>query len=194
MMYKLCKTEQSAARQRQLEEGLLALMRAKRYEEITVSDLCQYLQIPRKSFYRYFSGKDGALHALIDHTLMEFESHTPPYEKGEKRTLQKDLERFFRFWQQRRPILDALERSGLSGILIERAIDYALTEVVFPGRFLPGEDRQTQNHVVMFGVCGLMSMMLQWHHSDYRDEISDMARVASRLLTQPLFPAAGKLL
>ena len=70
-MYKLCKTEQSAQRQRQLEEGLLELMRLRPYDEISVVDLCEYLQIPRKSFYRYFSNKDGALFALLDHTLME---------------------------------------------------------------------------------------------------------------------------
>ena len=75
-MYKLCKTEQSAQRQRQLEEGLLAAMKTKRYEEITISDLCEQMDIPRKSFYRYFSSKDGALHALNDHTLLDFEQHT----------------------------------------------------------------------------------------------------------------------
>lgn len=195
-MYKLCKTEQSAQRQRQLEEGLLRAMSTVRYEEITVSDLCRQMEIPRKSFYRYFTSKDGALHALIDHTLMEFEGAVDAdvYVPGEKRSLTRDLERFFRFWQNRKTLLDALERSDMSGILIKRAIDYALTEVVFPGRFLPGESRQTQNHVVMFGVCGLMSMMLQWHKSGFEDSLQDLARVAARLLTQPLFPAAGKLL
>lgn len=195
-MYKLCKTEQSAQRQRQLEEGLLRAMSTVRYEEITVSDLCRQMEIPRKSFYRYFTSKDGALHALIDHTLMEFEGAVDAdvYVPGEKRSLTRDLERFFRFWQNRKTLLDALERSDMSGILIKRAIDYALTEVVFPGRFLPGESRQTQNHVVMFGVCGLMSMMLQWHKSGFEESLQDLARVAARLLTQPLFPAAGKLL
>ena len=80
-MYKLCKTEQSAQRQRQLEEGLLAAMRTKRYEEITISDLCDQMGIPRKSFYRYFSGKDGALHALIDHALLDYESFTAEFLK-----------------------------------------------------------------------------------------------------------------
>ena len=158
-MYKLCKTEQSAQRQRQLEEGLLKVMGNTSYDEISVSDLCQQMEIPRKSFYRYFTSKDGALHALIDHTLMEFEAFDELYKVGEKRTLQRDLEKFFLFWIRRKPLLDALQRSSLSGALIERAINYALTDVVFPGKFLPGETRQMQNHVVMFSVCGLMSMM-----------------------------------
>ena len=60
-MYKICQTEQSTRRQRELEQGLLRLMLHKNYEDISVSDLCDHMQIPRKSFYRYFSSKDGAL-------------------------------------------------------------------------------------------------------------------------------------
>ena len=68
-MYKLCKTEQSALRQRELEEGLLKTMSVHHYDDISVSDLCQQMDIPRKSFYRYFSSKDGALFALIEKTV-----------------------------------------------------------------------------------------------------------------------------
>ena len=38
-MYKLCKTEQSAKRQREIEEQFLTLIEAKSYEEVTVSEL-----------------------------------------------------------------------------------------------------------------------------------------------------------
>ena len=71
-MYKQCKTEQSARRQRQLELGLMQAMLTKRYEDLSVSDLCDQMEVPRKSFYRYFSSKDGCLYALLDHTMMEF--------------------------------------------------------------------------------------------------------------------------
>ena len=71
-MYKYCKTEQSVQRQREMEKGLLDMMKYKQFEEISVSDLCDRLNIPRKSFYRYFSSKEGALHALLAHTLLEF--------------------------------------------------------------------------------------------------------------------------
>ena len=92
-MYKLCKTEQSAARQRQLEQGLLQAMRTQQYEEISISDLCDRLEIPRKSFYRYFSSKDGALAALLDHTLMEFEQSPQNAVSAKRGTANGDLER-----------------------------------------------------------------------------------------------------
>ena len=142
-MYKLCKTEQSAARQRELEQCLVSLMNSRRYEEITVSDFCLHAGIPRKAFYRYFSSKDGALYALIDHTMLEFEGFSEPYERGENRTLVKDMEAFFLFWKHRKDVLDALAHSGLSGILIERAISYVHSGSMMT-RLLPKDSPKVQ--------------------------------------------------
>ena len=191
-MYKLCKTEQSARRQRELEQGLLAAMSTHQYEEITVSDLCDQLNIPRKSFYRYFSSKDGALHALIDHTLLEFEGFSAVNGSGGKRTHQTDLEHFFRFWKERRSLLDALARSGISGTLVLRSIDHAMSDVGMPMRFLPQQERLAREHATMFGVCGLMSMVLNWHNNGFLLSESQMASIAVELLTKPLFAAQEK--
>ena len=192
-MYKLCKTEQSAARQRQLEQGLLEVMKQKRYDEISISDLCDRMEIPRKSFYRYFTGKDGALQALIDHTLMEFADYTEAYRQGKVRTIQLDLESFFQFWIQRKDLLDVLARSGRSGILVNRAVAFALTDEVLPIRFLPGEERTMQQHITMFGVCGLMAMVLNWHDTGDAIPAQEMARVAVRMISRPLFPGVESL-
>jgi len=186
-MYKLCKTEQSARRQRELEQGLLAAMLTQHYDHISVSDLCDQMQIPRKSFYRYFSSKEGALHALIDHTLLEFEGFSATERTGEKRTYHSDLERFFRFWKLQRGLLDALSRSGISGTLVLRSIAHAVSDVGMPVRFLPQQERLAKEHATMFGVCGLMSMVLNWHNNGFILSETQMASIAVELLTKPLF-------
>lgn len=181
-MYKLCKTEQSAARQRQLELGLLSYMQKVRYEDISVSDLCQYLQIPRKSFYRYFSSKDGALFALLDHTMLEF------YERGLRRgggTALGDLEQFFQFWYDHKDLLRALESSHLSGILVERATVLAQTEKLMPKKLL-NWDEDLQGIAMSFAICGLMSMVIQWHHKNYPISPEEITKAATVMLTQPL--------
>lgn len=191
-MYKLCKTEQSASRQKLLEDGLLTAMEHKRYEEITISDLCEQMDIPRKSFYRYFSSKDGALHALIDHNLMEFEYFAVQQAEIEHRSLRGDLKLFFLFWLQHRKLLNALDKSDLSGVLIERAISHALQDTVMPTRFLPDDSKEVQRQVTMFGVCGLMSMVLTWYRDGFIPDAEHMAQIATRLIGQPLFPKADQ--
>lgn len=187
-MYKLCKTEQSAKRQRQLEQGLLSMMTSTQYEQISVSDLCDHMQVPRKSFYRYFASKDGALHALIDHTLMEYEGINLVYRKGEKRTILLELTQFFQFWRNKKAFLDALQKSRMSGMLVERSMAHATVMNGVPPRFLPNDPPEVQRQVILFCVSGLLSMVLSWHRDGYVQSPEQMARIATRLLDQPLFP------
>lgn len=185
-MYKFCKTEQSFQRQRELEQGLLAMMTHQRFEEISVSDLCDRMGIPRKSFYRYFSSKDGALQALLDHTLMEF------YDTGTLEGLRGgtpigDLERFFLFWKNHKRLLDAILRSNLGGMLVERAVSLAKREELMPGYVREWEDMM-KDVAMSFVVCGLMSMVLQWHAEGYRIPTEQMAKAAVSMLSRPLIP------
>ena len=185
-MYKFCKTEQSVQRQRELEQGLLAMMEHHRFEEISVSDLCDRLGIPRKSFYRYFSSKDGALFALLDHTLMEF------YDTGSIEGLRggtpiNDLERFFLFWRNHRSLMDAVLRSNLGGMLVERAVSLAKQEELMPG-YVRSWEENMKDVAMSFVVCGLMSMVLQWHREGYRIPTEQMAKTAVKMLSRPLIP------
>lgn len=187
-MYKLCKTEHSANRQRALEDGLLEAMSAHHYDELSVSDLCDRMGIPRKSFYRYFSGKEGALHALLDHTLMEFEPFALSFSGSGSRTIHSEMMLFFRFWLLKKSLLDALQRSGLSDLLISRAILYASSDAVIPQRFMPDRNQEQRAHTTTFVVSGLLSLVLKWHHEGYPQSVSQMAELGVRLMTQPLFP------
>ena len=181
-MYKYCKTEQSVQRQRELEKGLLDMMKHKRFEEISVSDLCDRLNIPRKSFYRYFSSKEGALHALL-----EF------YDTGSIEGLRGgtpvgDLERFFHFWQKHKSLIDAMLHSNLSGMLVERAVSLAKQEELMPG-YVKDWENMMQDIAMSFVVCGLMSMVIQWHKDGYRIAAEKMAQTAVSMLSRPLIPS-----
>ena len=186
-MYKLCKTEQSAQRQRELELALADMMRLKRYEDISVSDFCSHAGIPRKAFYRYFSSKDGALYALMDHTMLEYEQLRDPGPQAEDRSLMLELEGFYAFWKRQKPVLDALEFSGLSGVLLERAIS-SLETAGMQKRGLAGESEFVHRQIARFAVSGIMIMMVNWHHDGYRESPREMAELTARMVTKPLLP------
>ena len=189
-MYKQCRTEQSAARQRKLEQGLLQVMLKRQYEEISVSDLCAEIGVPRKAFYRYFSGKDGALFSMIDRALMDFEIHSTSRELFEPETPRDYMEQVFVYWTEHRELLDALKKSNLSGLLIQRALDFSRNIDTIP-RFMLITDRRLREYGTMFMVCGLMTMIVQWHDDGFSKSTSEMAELTMQLLTQPLF--SGKL-
>ena len=187
LLYKQCRTEQSASRQRQLMEGLLEAMIQQHYDEITVSSLCDQMQVPRKSFYRYVSSKEGALHALIDHALLDFESFTTEH-SHRTASVQEEMEQCFAYWLHKKKLLDALAKSGLSGVLVNRAIGHSVFEAMSGRRFLPVEEQQAQEYITLFFVSGFMSMVIQWHHEGYPQSVQQMAQIAIRLVSQPMAP------
>lgn len=176
-MYKRCVTEQSARRQRELEMGLLSMLKTRRYEDITVSDLCEEMGVPRKSFYRYFSGKDGALFALLDHTLQ----HQLPIIAADS-PMEESLRDYFRFWQEQKPLLDALEKSGLSGLLVQRILALSLADEGIR-QYFPADDL-SREHMIMFIVSGFMALVIQWHHTGFRETAAQMAQSACGLLAK----------
>lgn len=190
-MYKLCQTEQSAFRQRQLEEGLLKIMLHRHYEEISVSDLCEILEVPRKSFYRYFSGKDGALLALIDHTLMDYDVYTTMNGSAGTMSQQQIMEQIFSYWITQKPLLDALAYSSLSGLLVQRALE-RIKEIETLPNFIQIADKQLREYGTMFTVCGMMSLIIRWHHDGFAKSAQEMARLAVQLFSEPIFAAGNK--
>lgn len=182
-MYKQCFSEQSARRQRELENGLLIAMCSQRYEDISVSDLCEQMNIPRKCFYRYFSGKDGALYALIDHTLMEL---TGEFFSGSMSATIATLERFFLFWKEKRLLLDALTKSEMTGVLIQRSIARTVAEDLLPKRNFYHHRQLPLDYMIIFLISGLLSLVIQWHKTDFKESENNLAQAAAQLLTQPL--------
>ena len=188
-MYKLCKTEQSARRQQEIEEGLLAMMRKHLYEDISVSDLCGQLGIPRKSFYRYFGSKEDALYGLIDHRLMTYETNYTGTHNFGNPAINLDINWFFTFWLTQKDLLDALERSNLSGMLVQRSLYHSRNAEIFaqaPADYTKADTEITTSFI----VCGLMSTVLQWHHEGYPQTPGEMAETAYKMLTRPLIPGA----
>ena len=80
-----------------------------------------------------------------------------------------------------------MARSGLSGVLIERTIDQALAEIGIPRQQWNQNPPDLRAHATMFSVCGIMSMVITWHSDNYFQDHRQMAQIAFKLVTEPLF-------
>jgi len=179
-MYKHCNTEDSARRQQQLEQCLLELMAEFPYSAITIGQICGRCGISRKSFYRYFDGKDGCLHALLDHTIMSGATYFIPGEGREQFGLPQCV-RIFEYWQQQTLLLDVLEKNGQSLQVLQRIIRYILTEVPEYAHYMGIAQADTMEHVV-FTVSGILGLVLTWHHGHYQKTAAQMGELLYQLM------------
>jgi AcrR family transcriptional regulator len=188
-MYKICHTEASSRRQRELEAGLLKVMENLPYDKITLTELCHQLDIPRKSFYRYFPTKDDCLLALMDHTLSDCNAIALKGWNGSG-NLDKVVQlRFFRFWKEQHHFLDAVRDNGFRHLLLDR------TTLIVDRMKEPGESEHfAQSQVKYFIAYGLMSVVLQWHHFGFQSSPEEMAEVFGHFLEKTEIPVKKLLL
>ena len=176
-MYKICHTEQSSQRQRELEDGLLDAMSRQSYAKITLTDLCQSLSVPRKTFYRYFPTKEDCLFSLIDHKLSDCNDIVLKEWNGGT-ALDREVQlRFFSYWKSQTPFLDAVRDNGFNCLLLDRT-----TVIVDRMKENTAHDSFARNQVEYFVAHGLMTTVLRWHYFGYRSTAEEMADVFGGIL------------
>lgn len=176
-MYKICKTEQSAARQRELEQVLLSQMQQHRFDEISISDLCSSVGIPRKAFYRYFSGKRGALYALIDHNLADFDANVLSFTNGLSVGTRQHLILFLEWWRNQKDLLDAIENSSLWDELNERITEYIIAELCRARETSPAKLSEDEIYTMNFSIGGVLHLFRRWYHSGFPFPASHLADI-----------------
>ena len=188
-MYKICHTEASSRRQRELEAGLLAAMGHSPYDKITLTELCAQLNIPRKSFYRYFPTKEDCLLGLIDHTLADCNDIALKGWNGTGNLDEAVQLRFFHFWKEHSLFLDAIRDNGLRHLLLDRT-----TAIVDRMKENTGSGSFARDQVEYFVAHGLMTTVLRWHHYGFSSSPEEMAEVFGGLLGKTELPIDRLLL
>ena len=189
-MYKICLNDKSLARQRELENGFLEYLNEESIFKLEISDLCRYLEIPRKTFYRYFGSREDALFALIDHRLEDMVQYLLTFQQADVKDPKQLSYHFFTFWRGQQRFLDILNENLLLSILTTRAVlragkpsdseqmSYDISEMNTP-----------ESYMTNFATSGMMSMMLQWYHSGFQMDIDQLSQIGATMLTQPIFKA-----
>lgn len=158
-MYKICKTEKSIARQKLFQTTLLAMMKKNKFQNITVTSLAKEMELPRKTFYRYYDSLEDVLYAIIDDALTDGFLYLE---------VKADLIGFFSYWKKQKSLLDVLQKSGLSSLLMDRIFE-RFNESINKENFSNQELRYSGY------VAAIMTMLLTWHHSGMKQSVEEMS-------------------
>ena len=160
-------------------------MQDKPYSEITVSSLCEQTDLSRKTFYRLFESKQDVLDSLIDRTLREYIRFSLPQNQLAP-DVSPELQSFYYYWLERRGLLDALSKNGMSTMLYDRSIRHILqeeTDILRQLGIVPSLQENTE--ALMFFLSGILTLVVGWHHTGYQKSPLQMAAITEKLLSQP---------
>ncbi len=183
MKYRNCSSNRSIQNQSVFENSLLEIMSAKKYADITVTDIANQAGLSRKSFYHYFDGKDGCLKALVDHTLHDLHSQQMLNPDG---TL--SLAHIFCYWKEQHRLLDALFQNHMTDLLLSRTLYFATVEDGFRTYVARTQGDITREQVVLL-IGGLVTVLMDWYLSGYEADPQAVGESLDPLFTR-LFPAA----
>ena len=158
----------------------------RKFSDITVTDLCRELSIPRKTFYRYFDSIDDVLNSYTADVLANYHENSPALENP--RNPVKEMEYFFVFWRDHKAFLDALAGSDMLDLLVRVSTDFPIASFLNLQHLMPDEESDEVRVLLFkFALTGLFTTMFEWYRSGFARSVPEVARVAVRLLTSPIF-------
>ena len=164
------------------------MLQKKNYTDITITEVCINLNMPRKTFYRYFDSKDDVLFAMIEHTILDYMGFHKNVNNHSERTLKKEVYGFLNFWMEKKEFLDVFNRNGMLDKIIEVSVNLPISDILSLSKFLPDDSEWAQKKIFKFAVGGLTTAMLDWYKEGFKTNISDMVDLSCRILSRPLFP------
>ena len=171
--------------QRFFIDALLTLMQQKPYAEITITELSEYAQYDRRTFYRHFKSKDDVL-CLHCATLLN-EMASIMNQKGQL-TPQSGFLSYFEFWAKHKDFLRLLEKHNLLNFLGDK-LEYLLYEYV--GKFvhndLPNtlaETSEFSQYAFFFTQGGLWYTLVFWVRTGMKQSPEQLTKHILNSFTQ----------
>lgn len=177
-MYSRCVSEKSAAQQRKFEAAMQEMMKQRLFEEISISELCRYTGLSRKTFYRLYDAKADVIYAMIDHALLDAGTFEPDETVGPG-----GMHRFLAYWKSRKELLDVMKKNQISALLSQQAVIHIMNEAPEIVRCFGAEDPVLGRDKMIFYVSGLFSLVLAWHSRDFELSIDEMSALLMNLMT-----------
>ena len=153
--------EQKQFFQRCLYDALMQLMQEKKFDKISIGELCDRAGVSRMTYYRSYNNKEDILLQHLDECFSAFLKDLA-VEDSYSVALS-----FFRFWQgEEEAFLAAVIRSGLSSLLVDKFS-------VYLDLILPTTDLQPYARSFLAG--GLYKMLIDWMKQGCHTNPAEMA-------------------
>ena len=182
-MYKSCKTDISAQRQKHIAQCLLDMIAKESYEDVTITDLCQQAGVPRNTFYRYFANKEAVLRYLLEDSLREvLLKVVQTYHTSQEREMIYHIANWLRFYKEQERVW-ALFDDKLHGILIGQVVAH-YGSLLDPINKLDFRNQQTKG--IIFYAYGMQGILDVWRHFGYEQSEEEVAVQLYNIIRNPI--------
>lgn len=159
-------------------ESLVLLLRDKRYEEITVSEIADRAGVNRSTYYRNFLSKDDIVVFFYEKIMLEY---LDLYQAQSRNTLEGYLCTMFRHFYTYKDALLLLYKNGLSHLLLKVLNRFFGKQVL--------EKLTLREHFrIYFHIGGIYNFFVLWFSTDMTEPPEELTKIALSLLPPDACP------
>ena len=168
-----------------LKQGLVELMREKKFTEISVRDITDRMDLNRGTFYLHYPDTAALLQNVVEDMLEEaqalVDAHLPEVAGG---TLRPVFEPILDYIVAHQELCRTLFTSGMGNGFIDRLQDLIYRNGVnlVRARFHP-EREDHLNYLLSFTAYGLISLIEEWFAQDMALPREQLLEAADRLVS-----------
>jgi len=179
-------TATAQRRQRQIEDCLFENLQRNPWSSISVADICRQVGISRKAYYNYYKDKTDCFCSYVDWLLrdsaLEITQSLP-----DNATALETAVALLDHWKKQKAFLDVIVNNDLLIILIQRNVQYVLTEDRSVLKLLSTDESDMD--ILTCYTSVQLALLLCWYYRGFDTPTEEMAKKFLRLLHQPFIPA-----
>lgn len=174
------KTSKAAQSKKWLMESLLDLMKTKKYDTITISEIAEHADLARRTFYRNFATKDEVLRACVQNLVSTFLDKMEEYEQF---TLQDSMYQVLVLCEEEKEMVMLFINNNLTSFILEQWRTTALEmHDMLRSRIigLPNVDDEQLRYLIIFVSGGVFSVIEKWAKDGMQKTPHEIARMISK--------------
>lgn len=154
-----------------IQTAFMDLLREKKYDQITVTEIVERAGLARPTFYNNYETKDYLLHSIIDEVLERFFGDMPKWEVVSQAPDSEELIgiNFFRIWKEHAELFTLFNQRDIDQLVIER-LKMVFQRYYEEGSFENYSDLNPAlaNYISSFNAYSFLGMLRQWVEDDMR--------------------------
>lgn len=159
--------------------AMLELLKTKKYDGVSVTEVCEAAGVTRKTFYRHFEAKQAVIEAALD-TM--FFAMTKAFDFAE--TKSREIMLFaFEYLEKDRLLANVFLDCGLLDVISSKVIEYV--EMAFDDTLhnVASFEPALAEYYHKFIADGMISLVRTWVADGFKQSAKTMAALTERLLS-----------
>jgi len=166
---------------RLIRQTLIFLMSKKKYDDITVKDICEKANLSRMTFYRNYSSKDDIFKEYTDERFQDFYFIISKDDVLNLDTFSIQLFEYLKKYQTQIEILRTANKEFMLLNQFRNYSSYLLAKFKLESKY-----NRVNKDLVLFLAGGLYSLLLSWLENKMKQSPQEMADLFVSLIKKPL--------